>query len=333
MARTNIGALVEGQTPCLVCSTTERRILAYQGRHYQKLTTGICTGCGLIHSLPIPTESDLTAYYRSHYRNDYKGTFTPKPKHILRYSRTALTRLEHLKRFTGEGKKLLDVGSGSGEFLYLAKLAGYQAQGLEPHEGYSEYTRKTFQAHVLSLPLEQANIEHESLDMITLHHVLEHLPNPLKSLSILNSWLKMGGIIAVDVPDIERTSHAPNNRFHYAHIFNFNHNTLKAIMTKAGFTVVETEDLNSTTLIGRKTSEPTPNMHLPDGKNYHALWSALSTQDTSTHYTTARPYKRLINKLHRFSSEWIEATLVQDPKRIAAREFEKWQAAQCRKRA
>jgi hypothetical protein len=74
----SLGQIINDAPPCQICASREIKIVALRGRHYQKLTTAICTGCGLIHSHPIPTEEELAKYYHKEYRSAYKNAFTPQ---------------------------------------------------------------------------------------------------------------------------------------------------------------------------------------------------------------------------------------------------------------
>jgi uncharacterized Zn finger protein len=51
------------QKKCPVCDSLERRIISSIGRNLQSLQTVMCTGCGLVHSNPIPSKNDLDAFY------------------------------------------------------------------------------------------------------------------------------------------------------------------------------------------------------------------------------------------------------------------------------
>ncbi len=207
--------------------------------------------------------------------------------------------------------------------MYIASLSGFEVHGLEPHEGYSEYTRKTFGVSIITAPLEKANIAPESYDVITLNHVLEHLHYPLTSLSHLNRWLKMGGLLAVEVPNIENTHHSTINRFHYAHIYNFNHNTLKAMLEKSGFTVESHPDFNGTTLFARKSGVPAPEHIIAMPENYLRLLHLMSKEVATSNYRKKKPLKRFLSKCRRYPLEFIEAMLLKDPRRIVKREFNK----------
>lgn len=323
----HVGEKLQSGQPCKICGEHELEIVATRGRGGQHLTTGICTGCGLVHSYPIPTKEELDHYYSQNYRNDYKGVFTPQRKHILRYSRAALERLARLGQFAPKGLRLLDVGSGSGEFVYLASRAGFKAEGLEPHTGYSDYTRSTFGVPITTAVLEQAEIGAETIDVITLHHVLEHLQFPLTSLSILNRWLKPGGLIMVDVPDIETTHHSPTNRYHYAHIYNFNHDTLKAILSKAGFEVIDHPDYRGTVLCARKVGAPDPAKNIAMPENYQRLKTLLAKEHAAVAYKRKKPLFRLLRKCWRYPSEIVVAALLGHPRRIADYVFRRYERA------
>ncbi len=320
-----VGNMINSKHLCKICNNNELRVIAMKGKNYQDLTSVICTGCGLVHSYPIPTEDELESYYRKQYRSDYKSAYTPQRKHIVRYSRNATDRLSRLLQFTDNKAKLLDVGSGSGEFLYMAKLSGFDVLGIEPHEGYSTYTRDTFDTPVITSTIDNAEIGEETIDVITLHHVLEHLQNPLAALDNLYRWLKKDGVIMIDVPDIESTLHSPMNRFHYAHIYNFNNETLKAVLKKVGFEVIDHSDNNKGTVLSARKSSKLDNneiINMPD--NYSKLWHILSQKGNAEHLKKKRPVMRFLSKCYRYPKEFIHGIIIWKPRSIVESEFKKW---------
>jgi 2-polyprenyl-3-methyl-5-hydroxy-6-metoxy-1,4-benzoquinol methylase len=320
----NVNDVLHSEQPCKICHGHSLQVVATKGRHFQDLTTTMCTGCGLVHSYPIPTEEELSAYYKKNYRSDYKSAYTPKRKHILRYSRYAMMRLERIRQFTSNEKEisLLDIGSGSGEFLYAAKLAGYDVCGVEPHEGYSEYTRSTFGVNVITSTFGQANIATESYDAITLHHVLEHFQYPLTALIHISQWLKFGGLLFIDVPDIQTTQHSPMNRFHYAHIYNFNHATLKAFLTKAGFELVHhPENASGTKLVAKKIAQPNSSLTILMPENAALLSALFEKGSQAEHYKSKKTIRRFLGKCLRYPKEIIQGAILWNPKRIVKREY------------
>jgi 2-polyprenyl-3-methyl-5-hydroxy-6-metoxy-1,4-benzoquinol methylase len=317
-----IGEMVKSANPCKICGGDELRIVAIKGRHSQDLTTAICTGCGLTHSHPIPSEAELKEYYREQYRSDYKSAYTPKRRHIVRYARNAAERINRLQQFVESGAKLVDVGSGSGEFIYAAKLAGFDVMGVEPHEGYSEYTRNTFEVNVLTSRFQDADIEAESLDAVTLHHVLKHLQYPLTALVHISHWLKYGGLIMIDVPDIENTIHSPSTRFHYAHIYNFNHATLQALLFKAGFDLVEHQmNKAGTIMAAKKVRQADYDMQVKMPENYQKLWDIFMQGSNAPQYSNKKPVNRMFIKLYRSIKEFLRGIIQIEPKAIVQKEL------------
>ena len=319
-----VGEFVSSAHACPVCEGHDLRIVSHVGRHYQALTTAICTGCGLVQNYPLPSDEELANYYRKQYRSDYKSAYTPKKKHILRYANAAMARMKRLRPFLSSSEiKLLDIGSGSGEFIYAAKLAGFDVTGIEPHEGYSNYTRETFDVPVLTANYQTAEVAEESVDVITLHHVLEHLRQPLEAILHMRRWLKPGGLIMIDVPDIEHTQHSPVNRFHYAHLYNFNHDTLKALLKKAGFEPVDAPaNRQGTVLAARKTAMPAPQMAYVMTENYDRLWTLLMQGSEAAQYKQKRPVLRFLGKCWRYPQEILQACWIGAPRQIVRHKFQ-----------
>jgi SAM-dependent methyltransferase len=217
---------------------------------------------------------------------------------------------------------LLDIGSGSGEFVYAAKLSGFDALGIEPHVGYSNYSKKTFNIDVRNWRFQNAEFDEQSFDIITIHHVLEHLQNPLNSLIEISKWLKFEGLLIVDVPDIETSMHSPINRFHYAHIYNFNHQTLRAILTKAGFELLEHRSNHSgTVLAAKKINQANVNLNIAMPDNYEKLWQILTKKEQALNYRKKTKIKRFFSKCWRYPKEFLQAAISADNKKIVEKQL------------
>ena len=176
-------------TKCICCEENNRQVISKVGRGFSKLITVICTGCGLIHSYPIPTKAELHNYYKKDYRIKYKLTLKPKKQHTLRYAKDSLVFIKELISFLDytnfAQKKFLDIGSGSGEISYFAKKIGFSILGIEPNEGYAEFCKNDLGLNIINSTYEDAKISEDEYDIINLNQVLEHLPDPLIVLSNL----------------------------------------------------------------------------------------------------------------------------------------------------
>lgn len=320
------GERIEVDSSCPICTGRIRRLLSRQSRDGSALETVMCEGCGLIHSNPIPTREELAAFYNAAYRQSYKATARPKLKHVLRYAPGALARVQEIVAHCRPGQTaLLDVGAGSGEFLYMARRCGFEIQGIEPHRGYAEYSRSDLGLPVEHATLEEVRIAPSSLDVINLNHVLEHLPAPLETLCQLNDWLRGDGLLAVAVPDISACRHSPATRFHYAHVHNFNARTLIALLIKAGFEPIAPN--GSTSVIARKTGSRRPDLALAMHDNFSDLLGKLTAQTMRAHYRRATPYARFLRKCYQYPAEYLRVALRRDPVAILDACFERAQAA------
>jgi len=90
--------------------------------------------------------------------------------------------------------RLLDVGCGQGTFLMLMVRLGWEGWGIEPDSVAAAYAQAQG-LKVENRALEDTELEPESFDAITLHHVIEHLLDPVTALKKLTRALKPGGVL------------------------------------------------------------------------------------------------------------------------------------------
>lgn len=94
------------------------------------------------------------------------------------------------------GKRVADFGCGNGDFLKIAKSHCADVIGIELQQKYVDKLNKDGISCVNNVDA----IENNSLDVIVSFHVLEHLPNPLETLSKLMNKVVSGGKILIEVP-------------------------------------------------------------------------------------------------------------------------------------
>jgi 2-polyprenyl-3-methyl-5-hydroxy-6-metoxy-1,4-benzoquinol methylase len=308
--------ILQSVDPCQICFTKDRNVISEVSRDFKKLVTVICTGCGLIHSHPIPKKKELKDFYEKEYRLKYKSCLKPKLKHVFRYGSHALPRVNYIKKFLNKNQKtLLDIGSGSGEFLYMALKSGFDAKGIEPNIGYANYSKKYLDLPVKNTTYDDAGLKNQSYHIVNLVDVLEHLPEPLSCLSFINRILKEDGILSISVPNIDFFGHSPLTQFHYAHIYNFNSATLKAILFKAGFEILDLKN-HSTTFVAKKVREPNAAMKIMMIENYQLLDEKFKNQSLTEHYKTSAPYSRFFKKCYQYTLEFFFTLFMRSPKKI-----------------
>lgn len=103
--------------------------------------------------------------------------------------------------------KVLEIGCAHGGFVAMLRQAGFDATGLELSPSIVNFAKQTFDVPVLTGPIEDQAVRENSLDVIVLMDVMEHLPRPVQTLERCLDLLKPNGILLVQTPGYpERTS-------------------------------------------------------------------------------------------------------------------------------
>lgn len=300
---------IQCSAPCNLCGATEARVLASRGRSGKPLRTVICARCGLAWTDPLP--HNPRDFYQDDYRISYKGTYTPKPKHILRAGKVALHRHGKIAHLLAKKMCILDIGSGGGEFAYLLKTLGHDVQGIEPNKGYADYSIREYGLSAQVGFVQDVALPEKNFELITIWHVLEHTENPLGVLLKLHELLQVDGMLVIEVPNIEAICQSPKSTFHEAHIFNFNLATLQKLAAKAGFAFVEhsmSDDGGNITLIVQKKSAGNPGKtELDIPGNAEKIIGIVRNHTPLRHYLTAHPYARLLRRIRQSLAERRDA--------------------------
>ncbi len=227
----------------------------------KELNIAFCNGCGLIFQNPLPSSKELEEYYSHNYRSEYKNTYTPKPKHIHRAGKTAIKRISFLKENGIDSGRLVDIGAGGGEFVYMASAFGFESEGIEPNIGYSEYAKQNYQKSIKTGTLEDVG---SGYDVITMFHVLEHIPNLPDVFERLYTALNPNGVLFIEVPWIETKDASPSNIYFGAHLFYFSSATPIAAASRY-FDPIKVDTSSNLKVLLRAKKHP-GSIKLPDPK-------------------------------------------------------------------
>lgn len=146
-------------------------------------------------------------------------------------------------KMTKENKRLLDVGSGSGCFLAQMRDFGWEVEGIEPNPTGVRIARQSYGLDkVYEGNLKEIYFPDEYFDVITMHHVIEHLTNPIETLNECSRILKSKGRIVIVTPNIESLVHRLFGRFWASldpprHIYIFSQSTLKDCILQSGLKI------------------------------------------------------------------------------------------------
>lgn len=154
---------------------------------------------GFLETHPQPLEN-LAKYYESEdyisHTDSQKNWFEKIYRFIKNYNiRYKFGKLKNKK----PGVKLLDYGCGTGYFLAYAKNKNLSVFGIEPNESALKITQKKVGKNNASgKSIQELN---EQFDIITLWHVLEHIPELFEFIEQLKSKLNPNGKIFIAVPN------------------------------------------------------------------------------------------------------------------------------------
>lgn len=243
---------------CNLCGSQATVTIGRVDRRLKFLNSVCCAKCGLIRTDPMPTAEELSAYYAQGYRLDYQFALgsTPPRHHIKRSSLEARARMVFLAPALQPGTRVLDFGAGSGEFLGAAQEAGCDVIGIEPGRSYAAFARNRYSVTVLHEE-PAGGFPAERFDVITTHHVLEHVRDPVDVLERLAAWLAPEGILYVSVPNMLATQKPPHERFHFAHVHGFVPETLDLAASRCGLEPDDRFPRAGTTAVYRKTGRIT----------------------------------------------------------------------------
>ncbi|AWK03619.1 methyltransferase [Flavobacterium crocinum] len=148
---------------------------------------------------PQPELQNLGKYYESEdyiSHTDNKRSLFEKAYHFVK-NIALQNKLNLINSEQPQKGKLLDIGAGTGDFLLTAKNNGWETIGVEP----SERAKNIAKQKGISFVEEISSLENNSLDVITMWHVLEHVPDLEHQIQELKRLLKPTGILIVAVPN------------------------------------------------------------------------------------------------------------------------------------
>ena len=295
----NPGATVElEEVPCDYCGATEADLVLTHrdplGTLPGQFSVVACRKCGLQRTNPQPTAAALAkAYpdgYEPHtpdddpaapptgamrwllvnYRNYPLGKPAPALLRLLAWPwakvRLRNRRLVSYLPYIGDGR-LLDFGCGGGRYVAQMTAAGWKAEGIDAMPGAVKSARAAgLTIHEGTLP--GASLPKEHYDLVTLWHVLEHMPRPMETLRAVREVLRPGGRLAVVCPLADCMAARWFGGSWYGmdlprHLTHFSRATLRRHLEGAGFVVEQVQAIRRPTFVRRSLAAWAEESHRP----------------------------------------------------------------------
>jgi len=198
----------------------------------------------LLVTSPRPNDEDLDRYYESEdyiSHSDAKKSLFDRIYQLVR-NFTLKRKIKLINSFVKEGKSILDIGAGTGDFLVACKNSGWQVQGVEPNDKARSIAEEKLAIELSTL---NTTLGIQKFDVITMWHVLEHVPNLNEYIAQLNILLKENGRLVVAVPNHKSFDASYYGEFWAAydvprHLWHFSQTSIKQLFERENMVVEKT---------------------------------------------------------------------------------------------
>lgn len=240
---------------CPICDGNKTKFLGWRGGEAHREGLGVkcrivkCKNCYSIFPNPMPYPSGKDIRYAN--TEDYfENVMRIDPDERISFGTQLVKEAEQFLGFRG---KFLDVGCGRGEIVKAAKTLDWNAKGCDISEQYIDYARKKYEIDAYTGTVEDLKFDKNSFDFISLVEVIEHLYNPLKTISELHRIIKKDGVLYLSTPNEESIYQTFGNLYYkfrgkkwvvnlcptwnLYHILGFSPRSIKYLLENNGFKV------------------------------------------------------------------------------------------------
>jgi 2-polyprenyl-3-methyl-5-hydroxy-6-metoxy-1,4-benzoquinol methylase len=197
----------------------------------------------LLKTHPQPALSNLGKYYESDdyiSHTDGKRTLFEKMYHLVK-SYSLKKKVGIINSYHPHKGSILDIGAGTGDFLATAKNSEWKAIGIEPNEN----AKNLAISKGVLFKDNTESIENQQFDVITMWHVLEHVPDLEYQIKELKRLLKLNGTIIIAVPNYKSFDAQYYKEFWAAydvprHLWHFSKIAIEKLVSRENMKLVKT---------------------------------------------------------------------------------------------
>lgn len=247
---------------------------------------------------PQPSLEELPSYYKSEdyisHTDSSKSLFDKAYQSVKKMM--LARKLKLINSFATKEKKILDIGAGTGDFLQYISQHNWKVSGVEPNEK----ARNLAKSKNLNLLKDLSSFNNEKFDVITLWHVLEHIPNLKEQIEQFHHLLKPNGVLVIAVPNFESYDAKYYKEYWAAydvprHLWHFSKQGIKRLFTKYNFVQKSIHplwfDSFYVSLLSEKYKNKSPNYFKAFKVGLMSNFKAKTTQNYSSHIYTFQKAK------------------------------------------
>lgn len=218
-----------------------------------------CQSCGLTIDPAVWRPQANEAFEHDWFGDEYD----PEQSSWVRLFERWIDRrtVKRLASLNVPGKRLLEIGVGSGSFLRRARAVGFEVMGCDLSKSICARIECRFGipmhcGYLAELPLQPL------FDVVVMNHVLEHVSDPVSLLRDVRNRLVPGAILHVAVPNVACFEARLPGWASYEpyHLIYFTPETLRRTVVAAGFLIereLTHESFSGWFLAGLRTALPT----------------------------------------------------------------------------
>ncbi len=191
-----------------------------------------CSNCNLVFLNPVMTQESYKEFYSNDEQKDFVQSIV-KDDYKEKVSKNDMRRAELITKHINHRGKILDIGTGRSNFVGLMG----EAVGIDISEKRIAEARERGQPVMLCDIYEWQ----DTVDTVTLFHVLEHILDPNPFLKRIHDVMSHHGHLVIEVPNLNDAlvGLKAYEKFYYqnAHCSYFTPSTLSKLLNQNGFVV------------------------------------------------------------------------------------------------
>lgn len=193
------------------------------------------TDLDFLKTFPQPQVEELPKYYESQeyisHTDEKRGLISSLYQLVKKWSLQKKAKL--ILQQLGDVGSLLDVGAGTGDFLKVAKEKGWQVHGMEPNKNAAKLALEKG----IDLKASLNDFEGKQFDVVTLWHVLEHIPDLEETILKFAALVKPQGALIIAVPNFKSFDARYYGKFWAAydvprHLWHFSKESMKNLFAE-----------------------------------------------------------------------------------------------------